>query len=161
MASKKEVLELVVGIIEGKVDEETMASVVEALKPKAGGGGSVEDYTVFDTDGNVTHIMCTVLKKWLPLTDEEGELLFKEDTKGKNGYHRYSIEGGKAWNAAAKAFKASKDGIMQDLLEGEIDNVEAQNLLKEAEDARKAPFEVSEAIAELILDDKPETEAVA
>ena len=159
MASKKEVLATVVGIIEGHVSEDVMAQVVEALKPKAGGKANVEDYTAYAEDGTtITHVFCTIHKKWEPVENAEGEANFREDAKSKNGLQRYCIEGATQWNAAAKAYKASKDGIMTDLLEGEIDNIQAKELIEVADAERKEPFVREDGAGE---DEKPGVEAEA
>ncbi len=153
MASKKETLELVVGLIEGNVTDEVMAQVVEALKPKAGGKANVGDYTAYAEDGTtITDVFCTIHKKWEPVENDEGEANFREDAKSKNGLQRYCIEGAKQWTAAAKAHKASKDGIMADLLEGEIDNIQAKELLDIADAERKEPFAREDGVGE---DEKP------
>ena len=152
--TKKELHTEIVALLTGKVDEETLAKVDELLKPKVGGGKSTpEDYTVFDEDGNAVFIFCNVHKKWEPVVDDEGNLLFKEDPKAKNGFRRYCIEGDKQWNAAAKAFKASKEAITQDLLNDEIDSATARKLIEEAEEARKQPLVREDGIGE---DERPE-----
>ena len=152
--TKKELHEAITGLLAGKVDEETFAQVDELLKPKVGGGkASPEDYTVFDAEGNPAYIFCNVHKKWEPVFDEEGNPLFKEDPKSKNGYRRYCIEGDKQWQERAKAFKASKEAITQDMLNEEITPAEARQLIEEAEAARKEPFVREDGIG---FDEKPE-----
>ena len=152
--TKKELHEAITGLLAGKVDEETLAQVDELLKPKVGGGkANPEDYTVFDAEGNPVYIFCNVHKKWEPVADEEGNLLFKEDPKSKNGYRRYCIEGDKQWNDRAKAYRATKEAITQDLINEEITAAETRELLAQAEADRKAPLEREDGIG---FDERPE-----
>jgi len=155
--TKKAIFEAVVELIKDEVSEEVLAKVSDILKPKVGGGKSTpEDYTVFDAEGNPVYIFCTVHKKWEPLVDDEGELLFKEDKNSKNGYRRYCIAGDKQWQARAKAFKATKEAVMGDLLEGEITNDEAKKLIEEAEAERAEPFTREDNLG---YDERPELTA--
>lgn len=145
---------LIDGLTEMGATEEQIAFVDELTKPKAGGGASdVNDYTVFDSDGNVTHIFCTYHKKWEPIEDAEGEAVFKENEKSKNGYARTCNEGEAAWKSQAKTFKTTKDGIVKDLLEGEIDNETAKSLIADAEAVRAEHIEREDGLGS---DEKPE-----
>lgn len=128
--TKKELFEAVQKLNEGfKLPAEYVEALTEMLKPGTGGGKDVNDYTVFDSDGAVAYIFCNMHQKWEPVADEEGELLFKEDTKSKNGFQRDCLEGIKAFKEISKASKASKDAIMEDLLEGNISSEEAKAAL--------------------------------
>jgi hypothetical protein len=140
MASKKDVLAGVIAIIGAEVSEATMAKVVELLGPKAGGGKDISDYTVYDANGNVTHVFCTVHKLWEPVVDTDGNAVFIEDTKAKNGLRRYCDVGDKQWQERAKAYRATKDATLLDLLDGNIDNVDAKAIIDEADEARHEPY---------------------
>ena len=63
--------------VEHKANKPLTDALSELTKPKVGGSSDVNDYTVFDTDGNVTHIFCTYHKLWEPVIgvreDEDGE----------------------------------------------------------------------------------------
>jgi len=116
----------------------------DLTKPKVGGSSDVNDYTVFDKDGNVTHIFCTYHKLWEPVSkdgeDEDGEditvTLFKVNDKTKNGFERECIEGTTSWREQSKVFKTTNDSVVSDLLEGAIDNIKAKALLADAATAR-------------------------
>ncbi len=116
----------------------------ELTKPKVGGSSDVNDYTVFDAEGNATHIFCTYHKLWEPITaveeDEDGDEidvnLFKINDKTKNGFERECLEGTASWREQSKVFKTTNDAVVSDLLEGAIDNVKAKALLADAAAAR-------------------------
>jgi len=124
------------------------AKLVEALseltKPKVGGSSDVADYTVFNSDGVITHIFCTYHKMWEPVStivlnedDEEVSVsLFKENDKTKNGFERECIEGTTSWREQTKVFKTTNDAVVADMLEGAIDNVKAKELITIATEAR-------------------------
>jgi len=116
---------------EHKAPEALVAKLSELTKPKVGGSADVNDYTCFDADGNVTHIFCNLHKKWEPLKDTEGNVLFKEDKKSKNGYFRDCNEGIKQFREADKMLKASKAAIMQEVLDEEITGTEAKEAIAE------------------------------
>lgn len=140
---------LVDGLTEMGATEEQINFVDELTKPKAGGSGAdVNDYTAFDGDGDVTHVFCTYHKKWEPVADEEGEPVFKENEKSKNGYARECTVGLGAWREQAKVFKSTKDGVIKDLLDGEIENDSAKELLAAAEVARAEHSEREDGLGE-------------
>jgi len=144
--------QLVEGLQGLGANEEQIAFVDELTKPKAGGGADVNDYTVFNEDGSPEYIFCTYHKKWEPVTDEDGEELFKANEKSKNGYTRECTEGLSAWREQAKVFKSTKDGVIKDLLEGEIDNDTAKSLIADAETARAVHTDREDGLGE---DEKP------
>ena len=150
--------ELNKALVDGLKDlgaNEAQIEFVDGLtKPKAGGSGvDVNDYTVFAEDGTTpTHVFCTYHKKWEPTEDEDGEATFKENPKSKNGLTRECNDGLAAWKEQSKVFKSTKDGVIKDLLEGEIDNETAKSLLADAEAARSIHTEREDGLGE---DEKP------
>jgi len=137
-----------------EASEELTAALNELTKPKVGGGSAdVNDYTVFDADGTVTHIFCTYHKKWEPVADEAGDSLFKVNEKVKNGYERECTEATASWRNESKVFKATKDGAIQDLLDGNIGNDEAKDIITEAEATRAVHTEREDGLGS---DEKPE-----
>ena len=152
---------LVDGLTEMGASDEAIAFVDGLTKPKVGGGTSdVADYTVFDTEGNATHVFCTYHKKWEPVSkleaNEDGDELdvplFKANPKSKNGLFRACNIGESSWKEQAKVFKATKDAVISDLLEGEIDNDAAKELIATAEAERAVHVEREEGLGE---DDRP------
>ena len=145
---------LIAGLTERGVSEEAIEFVNSLTKPKVGGGSSdVNDYTVFDEEGNPTYIFCTYHKKWEPVTDENGENLFKTNDKSKNGFARECNDGLAAWREQAKVYKATKDAAISDLLEGVIDNEEAKEIIAGAEAERAEHTDREDGLGE---DEKPE-----
>lgn len=139
---------------EHEASEELTAALNELTKPKVGGGSAdVNDYTVFGEDEAVTHIFCTYHKKWEPLLDEAGEPLFKANDKVKNGYERECTEATASWRAESKVFKATKDGAIQDLLDGNIGNDEAKAIIAGAEEARAVHSDREDGLG---VEEKPE-----
>lgn len=153
--TKKETNEQVVALCtEHGASDELTAALNELTKPKVGGGSSdVNDYTVFDADGNVTHVFCTYHKKWEPIEDEDGEAIFKTNDKVKNGFDRECMDATASWRNESKVFKATKDGAIQDLLDGNIDNDAAKKIILDAEETRAVHAEREDGLGE---DEKPE-----
>jgi len=153
--TKKELNEQVITLCtQHEASEELTAALNELTKPKVGGGSAdVNDYTVFDTDGNVTHVYCTYHKQWEPVADEAGEMLFKTNDKVKNGFDRECTEATASWRAESKVFKATKDGAIQDLLDGNISNDEAKDIIAQAEEARSVHTPREDGLG---TDEKPE-----
>jgi len=153
--TKKELnVAILAGLTELNATPEQLAFVDGLTKPKIGGGSSnVNDYTVYDEDGTVTHIFCVYHKKWEPVVNEDGEELVKPNDKIKNGYTRECIEASTAWKEQTRTYKATKDGIMLDLLEGEVSPEDSKKLLATAETARAVHTDRSDGLG---TDDKPE-----
>ena len=104
---------------------------------------------MFEEDGvTPTHVFCTYHKTWEPVLDADGKEMFKENEKSKNGLARECNEGLAAWREQAKVFKTTKDGVIKDLLEGEIDNETAKSLLADAEAARGEHTEREDGLGE-------------
>ena len=119
-----------------KAPADLTTALDELTKPKVGGSSNVEDYTVFDGE-DVAYIFCAYHKKWEPVANEDGEALFKENAKSKNGFERSCIEGDKQWKAQAKVFNTSKAAIMQDVLDEEKTGSEAKEEIAALEEARQ------------------------
>ncbi len=143
--TKKKLHESVLELCVTHKASKVLTDALSALTiPKVGGSSDVNDYTVFDKDGNVTHIFCTYHKKWEPVVtveeDEDGDEidvnLFKINDKTKNGFERECLEGTASWREQSKVFKTTNDAVVADLLEGEIDNVKAKALLADAAASR-------------------------
>ncbi len=159
--TKKKLNETIVELcVAHKASDELTAALNELTKPKVGGSSDVNDYTVFNGE-DVEFIFCTYHKKWEPVSteveDEDGEIsevpLFKANTKSKNGYERACNEALSQWRDQAKTFKVTNDAVVKDLLEGEIDNVEAKALIADAEAARSVHVARADGLGE---DEKPE-----
>ncbi len=142
--TKKKLHETVLELCsEYKANKALTDALSELTKPKVGGSSNVEDYTCLDADGNVTAIFCAYHKRWEPVTTivetEDGDTeisLFKASEKSKNGFERSCIEGDKQWKEQAKVYKASKDAIMTDLLDANIDAENAKAAIASLEAAR-------------------------
>ena len=98
------------------------------LKPKTTGSFTKvneADVTKKDANGNITHILCSISKKWLPATDE----FFYKDSKGNGiaGYRR----GSKPGEAVMKAYKRQSTGVINDMLAGRVSNEDGQKKLQE------------------------------
>jgi hypothetical protein len=124
---------------EFNLPEEVKAKLDALTAPKKGGAKvSIEDITLTDDEGNITHILDSVFGVYIPVFDESGEPNFYEKPDTQLGWSRFSKMAEKVRKEAEKKFKATKDAIFADLLAGSISNDEAQELLKEAEEAKKA-----------------------
>ena len=159
--TKKKLNETIVELcVAHKASAELTNALDELTKPKVGGSSDVNDYTVFNGE-DVEFIFCTYHKKWEPVAteveDEDGEVsevpLFKANAKSKNGYERACNEALAQWREQAKTFKVTNDAVVKDLLEGEIDNIEAKALIADAEAARAVHVPRADGLGE---DDKPE-----
>lgn len=111
-----------------ELGEEVLASFEDLLAPKVGGGGTgrvatPEDYTVFDANGEVTHVFCNAHKMWEPVSE------FKADEKSKNGFKRECILSTTQYNAWNNQTIASKKAIINDVLDGVITGSEAKAMI--------------------------------
>ena len=141
MALSKKELHAEVGSICEKygVAEDATNALLALVEPKrAGVKFEIDDIACKDEDDNVTHILDSVLKVWVPVYDSEGEPNFYEKPDTELGWSRFSRAAEKARKDAEKAYKASKDAILTDLLAGEIDQETAKSAMEEAEAARKS-----------------------
>lgn len=108
----------------GASKELTMA-LNELTAPKVGGvAADINEYTRFDTDGNVSEILCSTFKQWLPVEE------FKADESSKNGFKRESVPAAKAWAERQKAFKASEKAVLTDVLDGVVTGPEGKAMIE-------------------------------
>ena len=151
--TKKEVLAEALLICENHgVPAEAVKALTTLLEPKKGGAAfNIDDVAVRTEDGEVTYILDSVFKVWMPVYDADGEANFYEKPDTELGWSRFSRAAEKARKDAEKTFKATKDAIFSDLMAGEVEAAEAQTLMEEAEVARKS-FELPEGTTE----DRPE-----
>ena len=151
--TKKKLHETVLELCEThNAPEALTAALSDLTKPKVGGSSNVEDYTCFDTDGNVEFVFCTYHKRWEPVTDTEGNPVFKANEKSKNGFERSCIVGGKQWAEQAKVFNTSKAAIMTDVLDEVMTGAEAKDAIAELETARQTHLDREDGLG---LVDKP------
>ena len=121
-----------------QLSDEVKAELRALLEPKKGGGKfDIDEVSCREADGTVTHILDSVLKVWVPIFDGEGEPNFYEKPDTELGWSRFSRTAEKLRKDAEKKFKASKDAILQDLLQGAVTPEEAKVLMEEATEARK------------------------
>lgn len=96
----------------------------EATKPGKGGGSKVDvtEIANFDENGTVTHIQCSLSGNWLPVFDDEGNENFYTDSKSDKlgGFKRLSKAGESIRQKHAKAFKATKDAVLADMLNPDV-----------------------------------------
>lgn len=124
MASKKSILEDVVGILTANgVAESTKLykELVEVLEPKKGGASvNVEDVFVANAKDGKAYLLCSVSGLWLEATVDN----FYEDLGNENnkfgGLKRLSRAAEAARKKAAGAKKATEKAVMDDLLAGNV-----------------------------------------
>ena len=117
---------------------EYVAKLIDLVKPGVGGGKDVSDYTVFNEDEEPMFIFCNIHKKWEPITDIDGNLLFREDAKSKNGYQRDCIEGITSFKEISKQIKSSEKSIIADVLDGAISPEEGKEAIANLGDPRSS-----------------------
>ena len=141
---KSEMLELVVassvaivGVLEnagiarsviGSVNTE-LEKIKDLVAPKAGGVVTdIYEVANFDAEGNVTAILCSLSKRWLPVYDAEGNENFYTDAKSDKfgGFKRLSKAAESLRQKHAKAVKATEASVLADLLNPEVELTEAQ-----------------------------------
>ncbi len=119
------------------IEEEPAKKLLALVEPKKGGAKlDINDIACFDEDGTATHIYDSILKLWVPVFDETGEPNFYEKPDTELGWSRFSRVAEKARKTAEKTYKATKDAILNDLLEGAIDQDEAKAAMEAADNAR-------------------------
>ena len=153
MATKQDICNSVVAILEAAaVETEVITSVEDILKPKTGGKAlDLSEVTRVDEDGNIVEMECAVSHVWLPATAE----YFYEDKTGKgpNGLKRTSKQGEGVKKAFLKTHRASEKAIMADFTSGDIEPDEAKELLADLEN--QAP---DYTVVGLIVEEVEETE---
>lgn len=103
--------------------------VVEMVTPKTGGAVTdVNEVANFDAEGNVTSILCSLSKRWLPVYDEEGNENFYTDAKSDKfgGFKRLSKAAESIRQKHSKALKATEAAVLADLLNPEVELTEAE-----------------------------------
>jgi len=137
--TKRELHEAVMNVCEEfNLPENVKAKLDELTAPKKGGTKvSIEDITLTDDEGNITHILDSVFGVYIPVFDENGEPNFYEKPDTQLGWSRFSKMAEKARKEAEKKFKATKEAVFTDLLAGNISNDEAQELISNAEAEKK------------------------
>jgi len=100
--------------VSGKASE----AILELLEPKKGGQTvDIESIVKRDDLGNIVEIKCSLSGVWLPATEE----FFYGDKNSKlNGLTKHSRQAYKIKSDAAKVYKASKEAIMNDVLDGNL-----------------------------------------
>ena len=108
------------GLVEG---------LTELLEPKKGGQAiDIESIVKRDGNGNIVELQCQASKVWLPanllnFTKENGSKVV--NAAGEELY-KISRQAQKIKSEAAKAFKASKEAITNDVLDGAIPAAEGK-----------------------------------
>ena len=112
----------------GSVNSE-LSKVVELVTPKTGGAAiDVNEVANFDAEGNVTAILCSLSKRWLPVYDDEGNENFYTDAKSDKfgGFKRLSKAAESIRQKHSKALKATEAAVLADLLNPEVSITEAE-----------------------------------
>ena len=112
----------------GSVNTE-LEKIKDLVAPKAGGVVTdVNEVANFDAEGNVTAILCSLSKRWLPVFDAEGNENFYTDAKSDKfgGFKRLSKAAESLRQKHAKAVKATEASVLADLLNPEVELTEAQ-----------------------------------
>lgn len=121
----------------GSVNTE-LEKIQDLVAPKVGGVVTdVNEVANFDAEGNVTAMLCSLAKRWLPVYDAEGNENFYTDAKSDKfgGFKRLSKAAESIRQKHAKALKATEAAVLADLLNPEVELTEAQ--AKETLDAAK------------------------
>ena len=121
----------------GSVNTE-LEKIQDLVAPKVGGVVTdVNEVANFDAEGNVTAMLCSLAKRWLPVYDSEGNENFYTDAKSDKfgGFKRLSKAAESIRQKHAKALKATEAAVLADLLNPEVELTEAQ--AKETLDAAK------------------------
>lgn len=123
--TKKEQFERAMEICKAhKLPEKVVAEIKELLEPKKGGQSiNVDEIVKRDANGNVVEMLCRASNVWLPadtlnfFPDKNSKVINKD---GEGLYTGISRVADKIKKETAKAYKASKEAIMNDVLEGVI-----------------------------------------
>jgi len=114
----------VIGSVNTELDK-----IKDLVAPKAGGVVTdIYEVANFDAEGNVTAILCSLSKRWLPVYDAEGNENFYTDAKSDKfgGFKRLSKAAESLRQKHAKAVKATEASVLADLLNPEVELTEAQ-----------------------------------
>ena len=110
-----------------KASTELVAGLTALLAPKTG-GATVDVESVYNAEDE--ELLCSVSGVWLPATTE----YFYEDKSGKspfNGLRRLSRQAESIRKTHIKTVKASEAAIMNDVLDGHLDNEDAKEQIAE------------------------------
>lgn len=117
MASKKEVLELVLEkCVEFNAKQPLVDALTAILAPKTAGAHiDIDEVTLKDDNGNITHLLCSVSGKMLPATLD----FFYEDKTGKgiNGLKRLSRQAEGIRKTHLRTVQTSEKAIVADVLD--------------------------------------------
>nr|DAN68608.1 MAG TPA: hypothetical protein [Caudoviricetes sp.] len=133
---KSEVFERVQAICAAhNLPQDVVAQLNELLEPKnAGRSFNWDDIVLKDENGNVVEIQCSLSGVWLPA--DSIHFYASRDGKGVMGtdgviLQKVSKQGENARKAYQKAYNASKNALMDDVLNGVISNEDAKAKLEE------------------------------
>ena len=137
--TKKKMNELVLEVCETHgISAEANAALDELTKPKSGGAQiDINEIVSRDDAGTITHIFDTVIERWVPIFDEEGNENFYVKEGTELGYSRHSKFSEKLRKDAEKKFKATEKALLKDIVTGVITPEDGSIVLEEAEAARK------------------------
>jgi hypothetical protein len=137
--TKKELYAAVSDIVEKYgIEGEAKNELLALVEPKkAGARFDIDEVACRDEEGTVTHIFDSVLHVWIPVYDTDGEANFYEKPDTELGWSCFSRLAEKLRKENEKKFKATKEAVLNDLLNGAITQEEGKQLLEEAEEARK------------------------
>jgi hypothetical protein len=133
---KSEIYEKVQAICAAhNLPQDVVAQLNELLEPKnAGRSFNWDDIVRKDENGNVVEIQCSLSGVWLPA--DSLHFYASRDGKGVMGtdgviLQKVSKQGENARKAYQKAYNASKNALMDDVLNGVISNEDAKAKLEE------------------------------
>ena len=140
MATKKEIFASAIEICnELNLGEAAIARFTTLLEPKKGGAQfSIEDVTMTDDEGTITHILDSVFGAFVPVFDEEGNENFYAKPDTELGWSRFSKAAEKSRKDREKTFKATEKAVFADVMAGVVTPEDAKVVMAEAEEARKA-----------------------
>lgn len=153
MATKQEILDTVIATCEQfNASNKLKDALTEILKPKSAGMAvNLDEVTKKNDKGEITHIQCSVSGVFLPATAD----FFYEDKAGKgiNGLKRLSRQAEGIRKTHLRTVAASEKAIVQDILDGNVDNVKGKAMIEKLR-ASKPDFST-------VSDKLPEPEAEA
>ena len=138
MATKKEIFESALVICEElELGEDAVKAFTELLEPKKGGAQfNIEDVTIMDENGVITHILDSVFNVMVPVFDDEGNENFYAKPDTELAWSRFSKAAEKSRKDREKAFKATEKAVFADVMGGDITPEEAKELMATAETER-------------------------
>ena len=137
--TKREIFESAISICtELELGDEAVSKFTALLEPKKGGAQfNIEDVTMKDEDGAITHILDSIFNVFVPVFDAEGEANFYEKPDTELGWSRFSKAAEKSRKDREKTFKATEKAVFSDVMNGVVTPDDAKELMAEAEEARK------------------------